>query len=156
MSEEGLAQESTQSALTWCPLSPHRGRACLAASCKVGLLVQSTMAPSPRHPTAQGFPGRRENRQAADGDLRVMLADPRAPGKSCRAQGLVSESGRLRRACCRSPDSMDGRADHGGLECHIQDVRLERGDKKGAQQWLSARCRGHMGVVDACRGGPWL
>lgn len=60
-----------------------------------------------------------------------MLADPRIPRRPCRAQGLVSESGRLRRACCRSPDSVDGSADHGGLECHIQDMRLEHGDKRG-------------------------
>ena len=26
---------------------------------------------------------------------------------------------------------MDGSADHGGLECHIQDMRLEHGDKRG-------------------------
>lgn len=51
---------------------------------------------------------------------------------------------------------MDGRAGHGGLKCHIQDVRLECGDKRGAPQWLSARCRGHMGVVDARWRGPWL
>lgn len=53
---------------------------------------------------------------------------------------------------------MDRRAGHGGLECHIQDVRLECGDKKGAPQWLSVvpwpygSCGCSLGVALGCDG----
>ena len=54
---------------------------------------------------------------------------------------------------------MDGSADHGGLECHIQDMRLEHGDKRGGPvvaesevPWPHGSCRCMLGWPVAVMG----
>lgn len=58
-----------------------------------------------------------------------------AQGEPCGGQGPVPDPGRLTGACCRHPNNVDwGWADHGGLECHTQDVGTEGGDERGISE----------------------